>query len=174
MEMKGLAGSDKAHYKKKLAAHKKALATFKNTLDWKTTQNTRSELLSGYTPEAVMGPDFDTEKGLMKYGKDLLDEDASVLQRTLTKVEETKVIGASTAIKVQEQTNQIEGMYDDLFKIEDTMGYDFFRFVVFLLLFLLVQSLIFSLSVIRHSRSKAIMKRMFRKIRTDKYIWVSI
>jgi hypothetical protein len=36
-------------------------------------------------------------------------------------------------------------MYDDLFKIEDTMG-----------------------------RSKAIMRRMYRKVKTDKYLWVCI
>jgi hypothetical protein len=73
----------------------------------------------------------------MDVGKSTLDESGSALKRILVKVAESKQIGVDTAIQVQEQTNQIEGIYDDLYQIEGTI-----------------------------KRSQAIMKRMFRSVRT--------
>jgi hypothetical protein len=142
MELKGLPPDRKREYKKKLKAHRAALAQLRNDIDWKKTEGARSELLQG-AGGGGHAADYDTEAGLVAQGKRVLDESGSALQRTLQTVAQTRVMAVDTAVHVQEQTNQIEGMYDDLYLIEDTM-----------------------------SRSNAIMKRMFRKVKTDKYIWV--
>ncbi len=144
MELKGLAPEQKQEYKRKLKRHKAAIQTIKNDLEWKKQNATRDELLG----DALMdgdGPDLNTEAGAISHGKQVLDDSGAALQRTLAKVAETRVIGVDTAIKVQEQTNQIEGLYNDLYEIDDTM-----------------------------KRSAAIMKRMFRKVKTEKYMWVRL
>lgn len=145
MELKGLVDDDRKTYKKKYKKHKAFLTTFQNQLEWKTTESAKTELLAGAADVKDVTVDLDSETGLMKYGKDMLCEDDEALKRTLTKVHETKEIAANTAVKIQEQTNEIEGMYDDLYKIDDTV-----------------------------QRSKAIIRRMFRQVRTEKYLWVLI
>ncbi len=143
MELKGLPDDIKKNYKRKLKAHKQELEKVRNDYAWKKEQGDREELLGG--AQVSDAPDYQTEEGLMRHGKAKIDESGNVLRNILVRVEETKVIGIDTAIKVQEQTNQIEGLYNDLYEIDDTM-----------------------------KRSAAIMKRMFRKVKTDKYLWVMI
>jgi uncharacterized phage infection (PIP) family protein YhgE len=143
MELKGLKEEKKTEYKNKLKKHKKTIQGVKNDLEWAKQNATRDELL-GERAEPV-GPDLASESGVVQHGKNVLDESGQSLQRTLAKVSETRVIAVDTAGKIQEQTNQIEGMYNDLYEIDDTM-----------------------------KRSTAIMKRMFRKVKTEKYLWVLI
>jgi hypothetical protein len=108
MELKGLDDATRKVYKRKFKAHKKALTEVKNKLEWKTTKTTRDALLGDHVATLVdVGPDLDTERGLMGYGKNMLDEDDEALKRTLTKVHETVELGAATATKLQEQTNQV-------------------------------------------------------------------
>jgi len=89
--------------------------------------------------------DFTTADGLMKHGMDVQDKSTKSLQRTINVIEEAKTVGNETVTKLNEQTEKIEGMYDKLESIESTLA-----------------------------RSTAIIKRMARKMATDKYIWVMV
>ena len=87
--------------------------------------------------------DLETADGLMKHGLEVQDKSKDSLQRTLRVVHETKVIGQDTVVKLEQNTEQIQGMYDKLESIETTL-----------------------------QRSTKIIKIMARKVATDKYIWV--
>lgn len=86
--------------------------------------------------------DLTTADGLMKHGLDVQKSSTESLVRTMKVVEETRQIGVDTVGKLEKNTEQIEGMYDKLEDIQSTL-----------------------------ERSTAIIKRMARKMATDKYIW---
>lgn len=86
--------------------------------------------------------DLTTNEGAMKYGLDLQDKSKDSLQRTLKTVHEAKDIGVDTVAKLEANTQQIEGMYDKLESIESTL-----------------------------QRSTKVIKRIGRKMATDKLIW---
>jgi t-SNARE complex subunit (syntaxin) len=86
--------------------------------------------------------DLSTGDGLMKHGLEVQESSKESLQRTLGKVTETTQIGRDTANKLSEQTKQLEGMHDTLEDIQTSL-----------------------------QRSTKIIKRMARKLASDKYIW---
>jgi hypothetical protein len=87
--------------------------------------------------------ELETAEGLMKHGLDVQDKSKDSLQRTLRVVNDTKDIGIDVVQKLEANTNQIEQVYDHLESIESTL-----------------------------QRSTKIIKRMARKVATDKYVWV--
>jgi hypothetical protein len=84
-----------------------------------------------------------TNNDAMTYSLDIMHDSEKSLIRTLKLVENTKIIGEQVVQKLHMNTEQIEGMYDKLESIETTL-----------------------------SRSMKIVRRIFRKIATDKVIWV--
>jgi len=129
---------------------KQMLRDHKNTL--KELKNDYEWKKSAATKEQLMGDhkdsgpaDLDTAEGLMKHGLDVQDKSKESLGRTLRVVNDTKNIGIDTVAKLEANTQQIEGMYDKLESIESTLA-----------------------------RSTKIIKRMARKVATDKYVWVVV
>lgn len=86
---------------------------------------------------------MNTAEGLMDHGLKTQEASKDALVRITQKVGETREIGVATAAQLAEQTNQLEHMYDDLQDINSTL-----------------------------QRSTVIIKRMTRKLKTDKYMWV--
>jgi len=84
-----------------------------------------------------------TAEGMMDSALKTQDASRDALVRIQQKVGETREIGVATAAVLASQTDQLEHMYDDLQDINSTL-----------------------------QRSTVIIKRMTRKLRTDKYMWV--
>jgi len=86
---------------------------------------------------------MNTAEGLMDHGLKTQEASKDALVRITQKVGETRDIGVATAAQLAKQTDQLEHMYDDLQDINSTL-----------------------------QRSTVIIKRMTRKLKTDKYMWV--
>ena len=89
--------------------------------------------------------DISTAEGMMKHGMNVMEKSHKSLVRTIRTIDETRQIGIDVNQRLEQQTNQIENMYDNLESIDSTFG-----------------------------RSMKVIKRMGRKMATDKYIWVVI
>jgi len=88
---------------------------------------------------------LETAEGLMEHGLAIQDKSKDSLQRTLGVLEQTKEVGVDTVLKLEANTKQVEALYDELELIESSL-----------------------------QRSAKIIRRIARKIATDKYIWVMI
>jgi len=142
IELKSQPPSDKRVYKAKLKQHKQNLEEMKNQIEWKQTDNVRKELVGDHQAKVV---DYDSAGGLMKHGQDVQQESKDSLQRTVGKVAETLQVGKETANKLQQQTDQMANMIDNLDSIEGTLN-----------------------------RSAKIIRDIARRVATDKYMWVLI
>ena len=87
--------------------------------------------------------DRDTAEGLMNYGLSIQEKSKPVLKNTLKVVHDTIQVGVGTLEKLEANKAQMEKMYHKLESIESTL-----------------------------TRSTRIVKRLARKIVTDKYVWV--
>lgn len=74
-----------------------------------------------------------------------MDASTASLERTISIINDTKEIGTAVAADLQKQTEQINNMYDDLYKIDDQVA-----------------------------RSKKILARMARRVLSNKILWVLI
>jgi len=90
-------------------------------------------------------PELNTADGLMEHGKTILKEGKESLERTAATLGRTAEIAKKTAEKLAEQQRQLEKIFDDIKSIDSTL-----------------------------TRSTRIIKRIGRKIATDKYLWVII
>lgn len=90
-------------------------------------------------------PDLESNDGLINHGLNTQQASKESLQRTMAVTAEAQVMGRETATKLDEQEKQVECMYGDLATIEGNV-----------------------------KRSRKIISRMARKVRTDKYIWVVV
>lgn len=143
LELKHLgAHVGKAEFTKLLRDHKHTLKELKNEYEWRKANSDKNQLLEGAKP-AASAADMATADGLMKHGLEVQAAGTSSLQRTLKVVGETKDIGIDTVAKLDANTHQIEAMYDNLTSIDTTLA-----------------------------RSTKVIKRMARKMATDKVIWV--
>jgi len=89
--------------------------------------------------------DVASENGLIQHGDDVLAASKQSLQNSVVTVTQTAAIGKDITTKLQSQTQQMSRQLDDLYEIENTVD-----------------------------RAAAIMKRMARKIASDKYVWVMV
>jgi len=89
--------------------------------------------------------DLNTADGLMNHGRTILDEGKKALERAQQNVAKTTEIAKKTAEKLADQQRQLEKIFDDIKSIDSTLA-----------------------------RSTRIIKRIGRKIATDKYLWVII
>lgn len=80
---------------------------------------------------------------LINHGLEVQGKSKQSLERTLRVVEEAKAIGRETVITLDQHTKQTEEMYDNLESTQTTL-----------------------------ERSTSIIKRVARKVMTDKCIWV--
>ena len=88
---------------------------------------------------------LETAEGLMEHGLNTQAQSAESLQRTLATIERTKEVGTDTVLKLETNTKQIQNMYDELEQIESSLA-----------------------------RATKIIRRIGRKMATDRYIWVMI
>lgn len=133
-------------YKEKLRAHRANIKKVQAELQWLSSQDNRGELLAGATParkENMENPDLDNPDALMNHGRQLQDESIKSLQRTVGTVAATKEVAADTAVKVHAQTEQLQSLYDDLYEIDDLLD-----------------------------RSVAIVKRMARRVASQRVLWI--
>jgi len=80
---------------------------------------------------------------MMDHGKKVLVESKDSLQRTMGVVAKTTDIALATAAKLDAQQKQLEKIFEDLKSLDSTLA-----------------------------RSNRIIKRIGRKMATDKYLWV--
>lgn len=140
MEIRTQNQADKSTFKGKAKKYAANLKKFKGDLEWQETQMNKADLMDGYDPEK--GADMKTADGMMQHGLSVQQESKESLQRTLQTANEALDIGKETAVKLEQQTEQLTRVYDDLGDIDGTLN-----------------------------RSRAIIKRMARKMRTDRYLW---
>jgi len=89
--------------------------------------------------------DIHTSEGIMNVGRGQLQESKDSLARSLQVTDETLKIGKDTAAMLDAQYKQLQKIFDELKSIDSTLA-----------------------------RSTRILKRIGRKIATDKYLWVVI
>lgn len=143
LELKHLgAHAQKNEFTRLLRDHKHTLKELKNEYEWRKSSSDKNSLMDGATP-AKTGADMTTAEGMMKHGLEVQDKSKESLERTRRVVAETKEIGIDTVAKLESNTHQIEAMYDNLTAIDSTLA-----------------------------RSTKVIKRMARKMATDKVIWV--
>lgn len=142
IELKHQSPSDKTEYKARLRRHKTAFEELNNAYQWKVTDSIRSSLVGDHKAQVV---DYESADGLMRQGLEVQDASKASLERTNAKVQETIVVGAATAAKLQQQAEQMYGMVDSL----DVMGSTL-------------------------DRSKRVLRAMARRVMTDRYTWVLI
>jgi len=91
------------------------------------------------------GHDLGSESGLIQHGDEVLNASKDSLQRSVATVTATVQVGKDVTTKLQAQTQQMSRQLDDLYEIENTVD-----------------------------RAAAIIKRMARKIASDKYMWILV
>jgi len=143
MEFRSLAAEDRNKYKESLRKHKADLKQIKNDLEWLKENDTRNQLVGDRKERNLEDVDLDTAEGQMTHGRQLQKESVEALQRTVGVIGDTQQIGRDTAIKVQQQTEQIKKMYDDLFTIDDML-----------------------------KRSRKIIARMMKRTLSSRYVWL--
>jgi len=131
--------SDVQTYTQKKKNYGQALRKFKSKLEWAESTMQRGELLDGASDGMSKGQ---SAEEFMNYGLKKQEETKDALSRTAKTIEETKQVGRDVTVKLEEQTAQLESMYDALKETQGTL-----------------------------QRSTAILKRMARKTMTDKYVW---
>jgi len=89
--------------------------------------------------------DLNSNNGLMDHGREVLAESKGSLERTLGVVAKTQEIGAATLTKVDDQNKQLEKIHNDVRDIDSVLA-----------------------------RSNKVIKRIGRKMLTDKYLWIII
>jgi len=142
IELKSQQPSDKRVYKAKLKQHKQNLEDMKNQIEWKQTDSVRKDLVGDHQPKVV---DYDSGAGLMKHGLEVQQESKDSLARSVQTVHQTLAVGKETANKLDQQTQQMANMIDNLDDIGSTLD-----------------------------RSKKIIRDIARRVATDKYMWVLI
>jgi len=90
-------------------------------------------------------PDLTSADGMMEHGRSVMIDSKESLARSLAVVADTTQIGRATAQRLAAQREQLQKIFDDIKSIDSTL-----------------------------SRSNKILKRIARKIGTDKYLWVVV
>jgi len=140
-------GSNHPHldeFKHQLRDHKVNLKALRDEYDRKKSSVTKSELLADRKVRDEKD-DPESAEGLMQYGLSTQEKSKAVLKNTLKTIHDTIEVGVDTMAKLEANKAQIEGMYDKLESIESTL-----------------------------TRSTRMLKRLARKIATDKYVWVMV
>jgi len=142
-----LESEEKKAYKKKFKAYKKQMKDWQNELEWKQKGAVQDELFrkGDGTMAGPNGPTDVTPGGMMSYGRGLMDENKQALGRIAGVVDETRKVGAATAIAIDRQNATLGELIDKLDSIEGTL-----------------------------TRANKVVKRIARRMAGDKYLWVVI
>mmetsp|Transcript_39859 Transcript_39859/g.63784 ORF Transcript_39859/g.63784 Transcript_39859/m.63784 type:complete len:245 (-) Transcript_39859:198-932(-) len=130
-------------FKPVIRDHRSKLKEFEDALKWSQagaaddTDNNRS----GYNEDEILRNE-DTAIG---YGRRLQDETEAAADRAIRDLAETQEVAVDTAEKVNNQTEQIARIDQNLAEIDDEID-----------------------------RATRVLKRMGRRVMTDKYIWILI
>ena len=92
-----------------------------------------------------IGSFLDTNEVIINHGDALQARSLEALQSIAINIQQTKQLAAMTAIKIDEQTNQISAIHSELYEIDDQMD-----------------------------RTKKIFARILRTALSNKYLWVLI
>ena len=134
---------DKAELKQMLRDHRSTLKELKADYEQKRGGAVKDELLGDHEEDGAAGQE--TADSLMAHGFKTQAASAESLQRTLATIEMSKEVGTDAVLKLESNTKQVEGLYDQLEQIESSL-----------------------------QRSTKIIRRIARKVATDKYVWVMI
>ena len=110
---------DKAELKQMLREHKNVLKELRTEYEAKKGVIVKDELLGDHVEDGGAG--LETAEGLMEHGLKTQAASKDSLQRTLATIEMTKEVGTDTVLKLETNTKQIEGMYDQLEQIESSL-----------------------------------------------------
>jgi len=144
LDMKGLDLAVRKNYRKKYNEHKKNHKEWVTKLEFARKDATRSDLMAGHAADNA-GADMNTASGMMAYGSAVQADTKSSLDRTLGVVADARDLGAATAAKLEKQNVQMAGMLDNLASIDNTLV-----------------------------RANKTIRRIARKMGTDKCLWVMI
>ena len=147
IELSVLSSNDiesRSKYQKIGTKHKKHLKELKNDLEWKKSSLSKHDLFGNdYKDDIEL--DEENPEALRKKGRELLSDGTSRLQRTLQVTNSTVVQGREVADKLDQQTEQLEAVYEDLTEMEQILD-----------------------------RSRRVMKKMMRTMKSDQYLWCLI
>jgi len=144
LDLKSLDVSVKKKYMQKYKAYKNAKKEWEQKLDWQKKNSTRDALMDGATPDKT-GADFETPSGLMDHGLAVQSDTKASLERALGVVKDARDLGQATSQKLDAQNKQMANMLDELASIDSTL-----------------------------TRANKTLRRIARKVGTDKYLWVMI
>jgi len=146
IELKSLPPKEVKQYRRKCTEYKKKLKEITNDLEWKKQSTVKSELMKEATDGKLDGaPDLNSADGMMVHGRDVMAQSDQALKNILGTIATTRDVGTATAARLHEQEKQLQKVFDDLKSIDSAL-----------------------------SRSNRILKRIGRKMATDKYLWVII
>jgi len=148
IELKSLPPKEVKQYRRKCTEYKKKLKEITNDLEWKKQSTVKSELMKEAADGKVDGvgaPDLNSADGMMSHGRDVMAQSDQALKNILGTIATTRDVGTATAARLHEQEKQLQKVFDDLKTIDSALN-----------------------------RSNRILRRIGRKMATDKYLWVII
>jgi len=144
LDLKSLEQTVRRNYMKKYKTHKGNKKQWETDLEWRKKNNTKTELFDGHEKDKT-GADINTAPGMMDHGRKVQQDTKQSLETIQGLVKDAADLGKATLVKVGDQNKQIAGMIDDLHDIDNIL-----------------------------ERANKTIKRIARKIATDKYLWVLI
>jgi len=147
IELKSLPPKEVKQYRRKCTEYKKKLKEITNDLEWKKQSTVKSELIKEAVDGKVDGgaPDLNSADGMMTHGREVLASSDQALKNILGTIATTRDVATATAARLHEQEKQLQKVFDDLKTIDSALN-----------------------------RSNRILRRIGRKMATDKYLWVII
>jgi len=147
IELKSLPPKDVKQYRRKCTEYKKKLKEIANDLEWKKQSTVKNELMKEAADGKGVdgGPDLNSSDGMMSHGRDVLAQSDQALKGILGTIATTRDVATATAARLHEQEKQLQKVFDDLKTIDSALA-----------------------------RSNRIIRRIGRKMATDKYLWVII
>lgn len=138
-------GPDRIEMRQMLREHKSTLKELTNEYQLRRSEVVKHELFGDHE-EKQLGPEIgEGADDMMERGLGIQQSSKESLARTLATIEATKEVGTETVLKLEANTKQVQNMYDELEMIESSL-----------------------------QRSNKIIRRIARKMMTDRYIWVMI
>jgi len=144
LDLKTLDLTVKKRYMQKWKAHRQHKKDWETRLESERKFNTREQLMDGHAVEKK-GADFDTADGLMQHGAAVQADTKEAIARGQAVVKDARDLGVGITTRLDAQNKQTANMIDDLASIDNTL-----------------------------TRANKTLRRIARKIGTDKYLWVLI
>jgi len=144
LDLKSLEQTVRRNYMKKFKTHKANKKQWEVDLEWRRKNTTKVELFDGHEKEKTAA-DMNGPGAIMDHGKKVQVDTTKSLETQLGLIKDARDLGQATLAKVSTQNQQISGMIDDLHDIDNILD-----------------------------RANLTIRRIARKLATDKYLWVLI